>query len=150
MLRRFTDIVDGTSKTAAFSEHIIGDFSSSVATPQGDTFLPGTYPSTGDQAILDCEAINPANLSFQGNSNAGTPWITASHTATRYFHTSGPMRRSCMFPPNRIMVTANSLHADGVHLTMCDGSVTFVSQSVDLAIWRAVGSRNGREVHDKL
>src|SRR5262249_10153063 len=31
-LIRFSDIVDGTSNTAAFSEHVIGDFSNSVAT----------------------------------------------------------------------------------------------------------------------
>ncbi|MEZ6077915.1 MAG: hypothetical protein R3C56_20260 [Pirellulaceae bacterium] len=29
---------------------------------------------------------------------------------------------------------------------MCDGSVRFISQSVDLASWRALGSRSGGEV----
>ncbi len=30
---------------AAFSEHITGDFSNAIATPDSDTFEPGTYPA---------------------------------------------------------------------------------------------------------
>jgi hypothetical protein len=30
-------------------------------------------------------------------------------------------------------------------VTLCDGSVRFVSENVDLGTWRAIGSRNGKE-----
>src|SRR5258708_35445219 len=43
---RMADMSDGTSNTAAFSEHIKGDFSNAISTPNADTYQPGTYPST--------------------------------------------------------------------------------------------------------
>jgi hypothetical protein len=39
------DISDGTSNTAAFSEHVIGDFNNAIATEKADTFWPQTYPA---------------------------------------------------------------------------------------------------------
>jgi hypothetical protein len=51
-----------------------------------------------------------------------------------------------MFPPGRIMTTAQSSHPGGVVLGMCDASVRFVADGVDLAVWRGVGSRDGGEV----
>jgi prepilin-type N-terminal cleavage/methylation domain-containing protein len=41
------------------------------------------------------------------------------------------------------MVTARSYHAGKVHVTMMDGSTRLVSDSIDLAVWRTLGSREG-------
>ena len=41
---------------------------------------------------------------------------------------------------------ASSYHTGGVMVGLCDGSVRFVTKSVSLATWRAVGTRNGGEV----
>jgi prepilin-type N-terminal cleavage/methylation domain-containing protein/prepilin-type processing-associated H-X9-DG protein len=138
-------ITDGTSNTAAFSEHLTGDFNQSVATPE-DTFEPGTYPSTPAQAILQCNAIDWTNLSYQGYSNIGAPWIYGYHSTTIYYHSSPPGTRSCMFPPLRIMTTADSKHPGGVNVLMCDGSVRFVKNTISQPTWSALGSRNGGEV----
>ena len=43
------------------------------------------------------------------------------------------------------MTTANSRHTNGVNLGFCDGSVRFIANSVSLATWRALGTRNGNE-----
>ncbi len=143
---KLADITDGTSNTAAFSEHLIGDFSQSVVMERGDTFRPGTYPATADQAIADCAAIDINNLAFQSYSNVGGSWLYGYHSTTSYWHSAPPNTRSCMFPPSRIMTTANSNHSGGVNISLCDGSVRFVSNGVSLATWRAVGTRNGGEV----
>ncbi|MFO0876029.1 MAG: DUF1559 domain-containing protein [Gemmataceae bacterium] len=143
---KLADLTDGTSSTAAFSEHLLGDFSNAVVTDRGDTFRPGTYPSTADQAVLDCAALNPNDLTMQGYSNVGGSWLYGYHSTTSYWHTSLPNTRSCMFPPSRIMTTANSNHTNGVNVSMCDGSVRFVSASISVATWRAIGTRNGGEV----
>jgi prepilin-type processing-associated H-X9-DG protein len=42
--------------------------------------------------------------------------------------------------------TASSRHNGGVNLVFADGSTHFVSDSIDLVVWRALGSRDGEEV----
>jgi hypothetical protein len=143
---KFADITDGTSNTAAFSEHLKGDFSSAVASPNSDTFEPGTYPSTPDEAMAQCNAINPMDLAMQGNSNGGAPWLQHGHTATRYWHNSPPGGRSCMFPPQRISTTANGAHVGVVNVGLFDGSVRTVPYSISLSTWRALGTRNGGDL----
>ena len=96
--RNLLSVTDGTSNTAAFSEHFKGDFSNAISTPT-DTFLPGTYPATQDEAVAQCGAIDAKNLSFQRVSDVGAPWVYGYHSTTAYFHVSGPNTRSCMFPP---------------------------------------------------
>jgi prepilin-type N-terminal cleavage/methylation domain-containing protein/prepilin-type processing-associated H-X9-DG protein len=41
---------------------------------------------------------------------------------------------------------ARSRHAGGVNVTLCDGSVRFVSNSIALDTWKALGTMNGGEV----
>jgi prepilin-type N-terminal cleavage/methylation domain-containing protein/prepilin-type processing-associated H-X9-DG protein len=139
-------ITDGTSNTAAFSEHVKGDFSNAISTDISDTYEPGTYPATAAQAYLDCQAVNILDLTKQGNSNAGGPWMTDGHTPCRYYHAFPPNTRSCMFPPQRISTTANSRHPGGVNVAMADGSVRFFKSTVNLIPWQAVGTRNGGEI----
>jgi prepilin-type N-terminal cleavage/methylation domain-containing protein len=141
---KFRDILDGTAHTAAFSEHGQGDFSNAISSPT-DTFWPMTTPLNGDEAYRQCEAIDPMDLTFQRVSDIGAPWVYGYHSTTIYMHGSPPNRRSCMFPPGRISTTAKSSHVGGVMVARCDGSVTFVTDSVNLAIWRAMGTRATRE-----
>jgi prepilin-type N-terminal cleavage/methylation domain-containing protein/prepilin-type processing-associated H-X9-DG protein len=143
---RLTDITDGTSNTAAWSEHLKGDFSNAVSTDNGDTYEPGVYPNTPDDAMTFCTNVNTNDLSKQGVSNVGAPWLQGYHSTTIYFHVAPPNTRSCMYPPGRIATTANSQHTNGVNLALCDGSVRFVSNAVNLSTWRALGSCNGGEV----
>jgi prepilin-type N-terminal cleavage/methylation domain-containing protein len=140
----FANITDGASTTAAFSEHLKGDFNNAVASPS-DTFQPGTYPATADEALAECNAIDPTSLAFQGNSGVGAPWIQSSHSITSYWHIAPPNGRSCMFPPSRIATSASSAHINGVNVVLFDGSVHFVTNGINLLTWRALGTRNGGE-----
>ena len=143
---RTADITDGLSNTAAFSEHVRGDFQNAIISLDADTFEPGTYPATPDEAMAQCSAINPvAGNSYQGNSNVGGAWTDAGHSSGRYYHSAPPGFRSCMFPPQRIATTANSKHMNIVNVTLCDGSVRTVPYSISLQAWRALGTRNGGE-----
>jgi len=141
---RFRDILDGLSNTAAISEHNQGDFSNAI-TSKADTFWPQTHPTTADEAYQQCEAIDASNLAFQRVSDVGAPWIQGYHSTTSYFHVMPPNKRSCMFPPGRIATTAKSSHPGGVLLAKCDASVTFISASINLRVWRAIGTRNANE-----
>ncbi len=143
---RIADFTDGTSSTAAISEHVKGDYSNAIVSPNGDTFQPGTYPATPDEALAQCLAIDINDLSKQGNSNAGDYWMSNTHTSTRYYHAFPAGSRGCMFPPQRIATTANSAHNNIVNVLMFDGSVRVVPYSTSLTAWRALGTRNGGEV----
>ncbi len=143
---RFSDMTDGTSQTAMMSEHIKGDFDNTIATELADTFWPQTYPATADEAVAMCRTINVRDLAFQRVSDVGAPWVYGYHSTTSYWHSGPPGSRSCMFPPSRIMTTANSMHPGGVNLLAGDGSVRFVKTTINLAAWRALGTRNGGEI----
>ena len=143
---RFQDVRDGTSHTAAVSEHDVGDFNNGLATERTDTFWPQTIPATPDEAVAQCRGIDPTNLAFQRFSNVGAPWLYGHHSTTIYFHVAPPGSRSCMFPPGRIATAAQSSHPGGVTLGMCDGATRFVSDRTDLDVWRAIGSRAGAEI----
>ncbi|BBO33604.1 DUF1559 domain-containing protein [Lacipirellula parvula] len=47
---------------------------------------------------------------------------------------------------NKILHTARSYHAGGVVTSRCDGSANLISDSVDLIVWRALGTPAGDEV----
>lgn len=136
------DMRDGTSNTAVFSEHIKGDFSQAIATDRADTFNPGIYPADLDHAIQICRDMDWRDLTKQGVSDVGAPWIYGYHSTTDYYHVGPPNSRSCMFPPLRIATTANSDHPGGVNVLFGDGSVKFVKDSIALNTWRSIGSRN--------
>ena len=142
---RMAEITDGTSNTAGWSEMGLGDMSNAIATEKTDQFWTQTYPSLPNDAISQCQSFLVSNLSYQGLSTSGVPWIEGS-TSAMYNHVNVPDKRSCIFPPGRIMNTANSYHPGGVNVAFCDGSVRFIKDSIALATWRALGSRDGGEV----
>lgn len=51
---------------------------------------------------------------------------------------------------NEVECSYSSYHSQGVNTALADGSVQFVRESIDLTIWRAYGSINGREVTEGL
>ena len=143
---RFSDVTDGLSNTAAMSEKLVGDGSNGISTPKVDTFQPGTHPVTADDALSQCYSINLTDLTKQGYSNVGAPWLQQYHSTNQYNHIVQPNGLSCMFPPGRIATTANSQHTGGVTMMLCDGSVRFVSDNINLPTWRNLGTVNGGEV----
>jgi prepilin-type N-terminal cleavage/methylation domain-containing protein/prepilin-type processing-associated H-X9-DG protein len=146
---KLTDITDGTSNTAMVSEALVGSFNAGVPSPNNTQRLgqsTGYYPANADQAYAMCQSVGWQNLSYNGMSNTGAPWTYGYHSTTIYFHVGPPNSLSCMYPPGRIGTAARSKHTNGVNIALCDGSVRFISDSIDLPTWRALGSRNGGEV----
>ncbi len=141
---RFRDILDGASNTAAFSERIVGDGSNGMISPDSDAFLSNSNPTTQQEASELCAAVDITDLANQFPQFMGAPWIDGKHA---YQHVSPPNARSCGFQPaGKATMTATSRHEGGVHVLMCDGSVLFMTESVNADLWRALGTRDGREV----
>lgn len=126
-------ISDGLSSTAAYSE-ILGyprpGFSRRIFTHQKDRL---TTDAASDQA-KSCRAapIGMASASF----SRGSDWIHGLFQVNQYVHVLPPNERDCLFVPG-----SASEHRGGVHTALCDGSVQFVSSSIDEVVWQALGTR---------
>jgi prepilin-type processing-associated H-X9-DG protein len=149
----FKDLKDGAAQTVAFSEKRLGDGTNSIATLESDSFRPGTYPSTPDEARQQCLAlVDPTvtppgwqDLSKQGSSSVGTGWMNTGHSSTTYHHALRPNEPSCIWPPGRRSTAAGSCHPGGVNALMCDASVRFFEDEIDIAVWRGLATRAGKE-----
>jgi prepilin-type N-terminal cleavage/methylation domain-containing protein/prepilin-type processing-associated H-X9-DG protein len=137
-------IRDGTSYTGFFSERLLADGNNGLVSPERDVFWPKTTPNTPDEAMNQCRAVDINNLANQAPVFMGAPWIDGQHL---YQHISPPNDRSCgYFHCLRATMPPSSWHGgNGVNVAMADGSVHFIHRSIELPLWRAMGTRNGKE-----
>jgi prepilin-type N-terminal cleavage/methylation domain-containing protein/prepilin-type processing-associated H-X9-DG protein len=141
---RFGDISDGTSNTAAFSERRKGDWSNSAVDPYSDLVNPAGNPNTPDEAMTICRS--GFSGAAQWYSNFGSKWIQGQQDVM-YSSPAPPNDPACAFPQNGTQnMPASSAHTGGVNVTLCDGSVRFVTNSISVTTWRALASRNGNDV----
>jgi prepilin-type processing-associated H-X9-DG protein len=144
----FGSVTDGTSNTAFFSERMLADGNMGLVSPLEDTFNgPNAAvgrPSSADEAHSWCQSVDVSNPANQFPIFMGAPWGHGQHN---YQHISPPNSRSCGWLPSlRATMIASSRHTSGVNVLFGDGSVRFVSNSIALPTWRALGSRDGGEV----
>jgi prepilin-type N-terminal cleavage/methylation domain-containing protein len=145
---RITDITDGTSNTALFSEKLRGNGSPN---PRAD-MLTMPNQSSMAAALATCQSLNPnstpALTHWQGRS-----WVMGEMCCTTYNHVATPNTTSCAgigFGTNManmaMIVPPSSGHTNGVNVLLGDGSVHFITNSIDINTWQGMGSRNGGEV----
>jgi prepilin-type N-terminal cleavage/methylation domain-containing protein/prepilin-type processing-associated H-X9-DG protein len=121
--RKITEITDGTSNTLAVSEVLAGrqnDLRGFTWWGGGAGFTTLSVPNTTEADVLTggiCVSL----------SNPRMPCTTTS-TSTR-----------------ARLQSARSLHTGGVNVSLCDGSVRFVRDSISIQIWRAAGTSMGGE-----
>jgi prepilin-type N-terminal cleavage/methylation domain-containing protein/prepilin-type processing-associated H-X9-DG protein len=141
---RFAAITDGLSNTGFFSERVLADGSNAIVSPQSDVFFSPGAPTTVNDAVQQCQAINIWDLSNQFPWFMGAPWVNGQHV---FLHVTGPNTRSCgFFVYLRAVMPPSSRHPGGVNLLLGDGSVRFTKDTINLATWRALGTISGGEV----
>ena len=154
---------DGTSNTVLYSERIIGS-------PSNGSFSLGNYlhgggivdkndpNNTPASVVAQCGAADPTNLSlyrtdFGWTSGDDPAWYYSSyqHGAYNHIYTPNFALPDCgcgSIPDDEhevAIMTARSYHVGGVHTALADGSVKFTGDSINLDVWRAVGTRAGNE-----
>jgi prepilin-type N-terminal cleavage/methylation domain-containing protein/prepilin-type processing-associated H-X9-DG protein len=123
---RMADVIDGTSNTLFFGErsHVDKVFDD-LATANGGQQVIGQYGfwhSVGGLAVVDATMTTLAPLNYR--ADAGQDW-----------NTCGCLRLSAF----------GSLHPGGANFALVDGSVRFISQTIDMTVYRALGTRAGGE-----
>jgi prepilin-type processing-associated H-X9-DG protein len=158
-------ISDGLSNTVVYSERLVavswpGDHSTQPEMIQRSDSFPRRYlwqpvrvydarePEVETILDSDCQDRSKRRVGLLGD---GDSRAFRTHSAF-YNHIGTPNRISCNMAPlssgyrvSNTSVVATSDHSGGVHVLKADGSVTFVSDGIDTAIWKAIGTRNGSE-----
>jgi prepilin-type processing-associated H-X9-DG protein len=143
------DVADGLSRTAGIAEWIVGTGYDSRPSRLGSIFaLDGVYADSaaGREAFSracadhDGSPTGPGSLPFKGSY-----WFRGRLGHSLYTHALPPDRPSCRSAPDMNAITAGSLHGDGGNVLFLDGTVRFIRDSVDPAVWRALGTRSGGE-----
>jgi len=138
---KFRDILDGTSTTIALGEILKGDFT--PATTRDNYIRAPRGSGANAQDIDSCQSF-PAN-----SSDLGNVWLGGQPQHNMFSTNRGPNDRrfDCIAPNNGCTnFAARSQHTGGAHFTFVDGSVHFISESIDLDVYHALGTRNGMEV----
>lgn len=138
---KFSDVTDGASNTASVSE-AIGPWSwKSII-----YHTPVRYVSLSsmDPLIQNCRQAAIRRVAGPRESRVGSTWVDAGSSVV-YTHTLYPNDVSCANGDENFegILSAGSAHPGGVNLLLLDGSVRFVSSSIDLNVWRAIGDRHG-------
>jgi len=143
------NVTDGMSHTAMFGERLRGSGGPNVALDR-DTFALNDVVFTADELILGARAVaRPDNPDIF--TSHGQYWFWTGRERTLYDHAQAPngVVPDAMYPlTDRGMATARSNHPGGVNGLMGDGSVRFVAETIDQAVWRGLGTRNGGELVD--
>ena len=127
---------------------------------QGATLLTGSATPPGKPTIhyknlafgLD---IGDATCAAATTWNSADPrqfsWYSGEIRCASYNHYYGPnsLNYDCVANAPAALgfiasgwKTARSYHPGGVNLQLCDGSARFVSQTIDMTVWRGLVNRN--------
>jgi prepilin-type N-terminal cleavage/methylation domain-containing protein/prepilin-type processing-associated H-X9-DG protein len=143
---RIADITDGTSNTAAFGESLLGNGQVPASASAADSrFVVLEVPGGNDPTPAACDAAAGTFTARRGGK-----WIDGHYGNTLYNHyytPNPPGKWDCgNGSHNKGLSTARSFHSGGVNVLLADGSVRFIRNTIDLATWRALATRNGGEV----
>ena len=158
-------LTDGTSNVIIFSETIIGDGSLDYS---GRTINPSTPPnpmqpwtrsgySTAGQLAAGVWQTQPGLTTIEGNPDIpsllmgttwigwrGSIWLSGRPYATQFSTYSPPNPRYSDWGTRNAygFYAARSFHPGGVQALKGDGSVSFVSNSINRLFWQEFGKAN--------
>jgi prepilin-type N-terminal cleavage/methylation domain-containing protein/prepilin-type processing-associated H-X9-DG protein len=146
---------DGMSNTAAMSEYVLGVLPTfpppSFFDPKGPIYTTPSLllgPADFNQFTIECHNINPS-VGVVGVWSKGEYWHRGGYIHTGYNHVLPPNDHSCTVGGGAVQegaFTASSHHASAVNVVFADGHLRAIPSSIDLSVWRAIGTRNGGEI----
>jgi prepilin-type processing-associated H-X9-DG protein len=151
------DFRDGVSHTIGISEKLIGRLHDGGVIPrqQWQFTVQAPFPQysiLSDSALEICSNAQPQN--HRVRDDAGASWFRIGYVNTWYNHVGPPNANflDCAFhPPFKFDLVgigvfgAKSFHPGGVNVLLMDGSLRFVSDTIDLPTWRSLATRSSGE-----
>ncbi len=154
---------DGLSQTVGASERLQGNWTAGVwsdgdyvVTGAGDALMGSlTQPVTTDWVLSVCAS---ASASLPIETRSGESWFLSGYHFTNYNHCATPNAKihDCSIYSfkedihwrtlHEGVFTARSRHPGGVNAMMMDGSVRFIRDPINLAVWRALATRERGDI----
>ena len=151
LLNEEAAVSDGLSQTVILSERLVGDRNSAHYTAARDhAYLASFDGFSAATAAQSCRQVpDPPASHF---SQVGTSWLASGYGYTWYNHILTPNSRTPDCSDHRALGgnaagchTARSWHLGGVNALSGDGAARFISENIDLNVWRALGTSRGGE-----
>jgi prepilin-type N-terminal cleavage/methylation domain-containing protein/prepilin-type processing-associated H-X9-DG protein len=152
-------IVDGSSKTLAFSERLRNPGDGADTSDERRKYFEIARPSGTTTLEAMADLCRQSMTVPDYSDRIGSSWLSGDARYGNMFTAiMTPNTKSCpdgysqsgfayYFASGDSGTTPSSDHADGVNVAMADGSVTFVSDLIDANVWRAMASRDGGEAY---
>lgn len=144
---RFSNVTDGLSNTAMFSERVKGTWNVTQHDLKSDLYdLNGVW--TENQFRNACGGLTPQTApAYIHDIDSGQTWLAGNMNWTRYNHTLNPNRVSCKngFTWDGCVMPPSSRHLGGVNVLLGDGAVQFISENIGLNVWQGMGTISGAE-----
>jgi len=153
----FAEVTDGLSVTAMYAERVVGRGHRMRPDRDGDPMrremlavsTGADVPRRADEWAAVCAAASGARWGVGWPYwLAGRYWLPTSGRFALYNHVLVPnaMVYDCYVHYNWGVFSARSVHAGGVvNVAFGDGHVKPIPSSIDLNVWRALGTRDGGE-----
>ncbi len=137
---------DGTSNTIGVSEWLLGFGGVWGGGTAGDVFAISEGFAPLDVACMNYEPSSP-NL---GRISKGSNWLDGEYAHSLYNHVLSVNDNSCTNSGSIQdgIYSADSRHPGGANTLSMDGAVHFERSTIELRVWRSLGTRSGGEVID--
>ncbi|MEW4453711.1 DUF1559 domain-containing protein [Bremerella sp. JC817] len=154
----FKDLTDGLSNTAAFSESLVNDGSGNHQDKRRNLYYTGS-------GIIQSPGSNIADVVTNGLANASNWQSWSQYKGLTWIYSSSWEKHlyNHVFPPNTISIpsyntawfqcseadgaiTPSSNHPGGVQVSLADGSVRFIPDTINIETWWALGSSSSGDV----
>lgn len=142
---KFRDITDGTSNTVFMAESLFGNREADTTTLQ-DARRQMKRVSGGPPCVPtgDAMLVMPATR-YEGR-RAGAWILSTGYHALVHAYFTPNAKLPDMVHHGEVVSGPRSMHIGGAQVSLCDGSVRFVSDNVDLAVFRNTFARNDGNV----